>query len=268
MPAPSSWMMPGNGILSGLMLNAEGPPAIGDDPLWAQAAREAWQRQLQAGANRPRYVSSNPAPQASLSGPALGAIPWSPAVLNGGFDLGGPPWPPPSGGRLPNASLMSIPQSVPMSDGDEASQIGTAPTRASARPTVTPTPVSYDDPTRPSWIGPPIPGPFSDWEREYTKGMYGLYRFLRSFGGRGTSSRGSGDENENEDYCYNRWEKEDARCGQFLPFGVRYYRACKDRASARRDLCIRNGGRPDPNEPDEYDWRDIPRDAPGSRSRS
>jgi hypothetical protein len=36
---------------------------------------------------------------------------------------------------------------------------------------------------------------------------------------------------------------------------------CKKRAAARRSLCISNGGRPDPNEPDEWTWNDIPRDA-------
>jgi hypothetical protein len=89
--------------------------------------------------------------------------------------------------------------------------------------------------------------------------MYGLYNFV--FGGRGNSS-GRG-VHDGEDDCFNRWEKEDKRCEKFYPLNEkRWYFACKDRAADRRNLCIRNGGKPDPNEADEFGWHDIPRDMP------
>jgi hypothetical protein len=55
-------------------------------------------------------------------------------------------------------------------------------------------------------------------------------------------------------------EKELEYCEQFRPFGYRYYKGCTDRARYRHNLCVRNGGKPDPNEPDPYGWNDIPRD--------
>jgi hypothetical protein len=112
--------------------------------------------------------------------------------------------------------------------------------------------------TRPWWGVPPGPSIFDDWKKLNDKGNAGLYNFFRSFGGSGSSSR-----REDDDYCYDRWDKEVARCDQFRPFGFRYYKACTDRARDRHNLCKRNGGRPDPNEPDEYTFNDIPRDDPG-----
>ena len=103
--------------------------------------------------------------------------------------------------------------------------------------------------------GPPI---FDEWQKQNDKGNNGLYNFFRSFGG-GRSSAGGG----KDDYCADRWDNEVARCEQFRPFGYRYYKACTDRARDRHNLCVRNGGEPDPNEPDQYTWNDLPRDDPG-----
>jgi hypothetical protein len=114
-------------------------------------------------------------------------------------------------------------------------------------------PVSGNATTRPGWI-PMGPGTgWEPWADQFIKGMQGLINQFRSRSGGGAPRGGDGDD------CYDRWEREDARCKQFLPFkDKRYFGACKERASMRRDLCVRNGGRPDPAEPREYDWRDIP----------
>jgi RHS repeat-associated protein len=67
-------------------------------------------------------------------------------------------------------------------------------------------------------------------------------------------------DKNNDDVCYARWEQEDSRCWNWKNLGLRVVKACQTRASIRRDLCIRNGGRSDPNEPPEYSpFRDYPR---------
>ncbi len=131
-----------------------------------------------------------------------------------------------------------------------------APINAISPPTVLA--ASDQAPARPWWGGPLGPSIWDEWQKQNDKGNAGLYNFFRSFGG-ARSSAGGGDN----DYCHDRWEKEVARCEEFRPFGYRYYKACNDRASDRRNLCIRNGGTPDPNEPDQYTWNDLPRDDPG-----
>jgi RHS repeat-associated protein len=65
---------------------------------------------------------------------------------------------------------------------------------------------------------------------------------------------------KDSDFCHKRWEKEDARCSQWSGLGSRAVNACRDRASDRRTLCIRNGGSPNPDEPPEYNpFVDYPR---------
>jgi hypothetical protein len=64
----------------------------------------------------------------------------------------------------------------------------------------------------------------------------------------------------NNDFCHDRWQKEDAKCQQWSGLGPRVVNACKDRAADRRTLCIRNKGRPHPDEPPEYNpFVDYPR---------
>jgi hypothetical protein len=103
---------------------------------------------------------------------------------------------------------------------------------------------------------PPGPPP-SMWDPPDDQGIGGLEGFLNFFRGRarGSGRGGGGDEQD----CHGRYDAEYARCNQFLPFNDKgHYRACTDRASARRNMCIRNGGKPDPNEPPEYSWNEIP----------
>jgi RHS repeat-associated protein len=73
---------------------------------------------------------------------------------------------------------------------------------------------------------------------------------------------GGNDKDCPRERCLDRWETEYARCEMFRPYGYRYQLACQTRANDRLSLCYRNGGKPNPNEPPEYDWKDIPRDAP------
>jgi RHS repeat-associated protein len=66
-------------------------------------------------------------------------------------------------------------------------------------------------------------------------------------GGRGTSVPKSGPRRD--DYCYNRWSKEDSDCNNWSYLGSRAVAACKSRAAYRRNLCYRNS----PTEPDVWD---------------
>jgi hypothetical protein len=112
------------------------------------------------------------------------------------------------------------------------------------------------------WPRPGLPAPFppdawEPWKRNTEQGINGLINlWRRAFGG----ATGGGGDSENE--CLDRWESEYARCDQFRPFGSQYRDACRARANDRHKLCYRNGGKPDPNEPPEYGWQDIPRDSP------
>ena len=67
-------------------------------------------------------------------------------------------------------------------------------------------------------------------------------------------------EDDDDDFCYKRWEQEDSRCWQWKGLGMRVVKACQSRAAYRRNLCNGNGGKPDPSEPPEYDpFVDYPR---------
>jgi RHS repeat-associated protein len=63
-----------------------------------------------------------------------------------------------------------------------------------------------------------------------------------------------------DEFCHDRWEKEDQRCYRWTGLGGRVVAACKRRAADRRNLCIANGGKPNPDEPPEYNpFVDYPR---------
>ena len=57
---------------------------------------------------------------------------------------------------------------------------------------------------------------------------------------------------EPDDFCYRRWGQESERCWQWKNLGRRWVEACRARAADRLRLCIRNGGRPSPDEPPEW----------------
>jgi hypothetical protein len=110
---------------------------------------------------------------------------------------------------------------------------------------------------RPGLSLPFPPDAWEPWRQHSEQGIQGLIdAWRRAFGG----VRGGGGDAENE--CLDRWEREHARCTMFRPFGYRYQLACEARANDRHKLCYRNGGKPDPSEPPEYNWQDIPRDSP------
>jgi RHS repeat-associated protein len=84
------------------------------------------------------------------------------------------------------------------------------------------------------------------------------------FGRRRVGNGGGGGDGED---CNSRWQREILKCPQFYGRDeidpMRYVRACETRAGDRMRLCFRNKGRPDPNEPPEFWWNDIPNDPAG-----
>jgi hypothetical protein len=61
--------------------------------------------------------------------------------------------------------------------------------------------------------------------------------------------------------CHDRWESEYYSCTRFSrPYTSRFKEACEARANDRLHLCYQNEGIPDPDEPEEYSWKDIARD--------
>jgi hypothetical protein len=163
--------------------------------------------------------------------------------------------------NLPDLTQPKSPQSATSnysSPGDFNSQPTTQPdTRGLFVPTI------YRQWPIPSWGPFPVP-PLSspqtlpgleEWNKNAQEGIEGLFNFFRRRGGSG----GGGRRSDEDDYCYKRWEREDDNCKAFQGFGTRTWKACKDRAVIRWDLCNRNGGKPSLDEPPEYSWNDIPR---------
>lgn len=60
---------------------------------------------------------------------------------------------------------------------------------------------------------------------------------------------------EDDDPCLRRWEAEHDRCVRWPQGEPRGQ--CRRRAAIRYDLCLRNGGRPDADEPDEWSEADM-----------
>lgn len=126
-----------------------------------------------------------------------------------------------------------------------------------------PIPVPFP-PTGPGTI-PQIPMPaVPDW-MNVAGAIPQLLRKSLSQGGGGGGGGGKGaDDNEDGGECHKRWYDEYyGHCEQYRPFGIRYRDACRDQAAHRLRLCERNGGVPDPDEPQPYDWSSIPRDPAG-----
>lgn len=246
----------GNGILSGGLLATDVDP---DDLSTSRTAAYPFGVQSQLAGRRMGYGASNIAPPSYGDTPSW-MTPWPPAVAGAAESAGGgTKGVPLASGGLPTASPFARADQSGFLNSNRFAPSPSRPLFASftsggSLPVASTIPIGYADSTRPWWA--PAPGPFGPWEKQYQEGMSGLYNYLRGLGSRAGTSSGD------DDFCYNRWEKEDARCGQFYPFGVRYYQACKTRASDRRNLCIRNGGKPNPDEPDEYDWKDIPPEFP------
>src|SRR5262249_22980698 len=114
--------------------------------------------------------------------------------------------------------------------------------------------------TTESWPKPPgfpvPPDVWQGWKWHTDQWIRALLEYYR----RGNSGGGGGRKNRDE--CRDRWDREYARCSIFRPYGYRYQQACEARANQRLSLCQGNGGKPHPQEPEEYSWQDIPRDSP------
>jgi hypothetical protein len=127
--------------------------------------------------------------------------------------------------------------------------------------------------TAPAGVDPqPLPptavSTFPDWLAEAAKirQKYQRTPSSKGGGGKGGSRAKSGGGGDGED-CYDRENAERDRCDERMDdyAHLDFLAACKQRASDRRNLCVKNGGRPDPLEPkewglpDEEIWRNFGR---------
>ncbi len=99
-------------------------------------------------------------------------------------------------------------------------------------------------PPIPPWLIPGTP----QWTEQFIRGMQGLINTMRSAG------RGSRGGLPNTDHCHDRWAAEQARCWQRRDdYAHRdFLGGCLERARTRDQMCVGNGGTPDPNEPKEW----------------
>lgn len=236
----------GNGILSGLTLGV--PASDPNDPnaefglRWAQAIRQAQEQQSQDISSSYGETTPYGALQRSVDYGSAPSNTWPPVDPGAAFGAVHAPF------MMPPPVALQIAPRLPSEFDHEGS------------PRVLP--ASYQDSQgRRTWWGPPVVfDPWQEWRDQFRKGMQGLINFLDA--NRGIASSGG----RNDEDCYDRWQREVDRCfREFWPLqNRRPWAACKDRARDRHNLCIQNGDRPDPNEPDEYDWNDIPKDNPGN----
>ncbi|HEY7609669.1 MAG TPA: RHS repeat-associated core domain-containing protein [Alphaproteobacteria bacterium] len=63
---------------------------------------------------------------------------------------------------------------------------------------------------------------------------------------------------DDDEFCRARWGNERQRCRKWSKYGYRWVAACESRADNRYRLCLRNNGRPDPEEPPEWSEADLP----------
>jgi hypothetical protein len=140
-------------------------------------------------------------------------------------------------------------------------------------------PVSRDDAGR---VSPPVPGPATDpnaihlagmagpfpgilpplppfvpgtpeWTENYIRAVQGLINAFRKLGGgRGGGRRNNDDDDD--DYCGKRLAAEIARCYKRREDTAHqdFFDGCIERAKERWASCIRNKGRPHPDEPNEW----------------
>jgi len=110
--------------------------------------------------------------------------------------------------------------------------------------------VGYPMPPPVSVNPQPIPMPtIPDWWKT-------AWKLLQLYPRRALGKGGGG--NEEEEDCYARAAKEEDRCwARNEDYAHRdFLHGCLKRAVDRRNLCVRNGGRPDPQEPPEWGLAD------------
>jgi hypothetical protein len=209
--------MPGNGILSGLALDAGGAPSeygsnVENESPWAEALREAWQKKFAAGPNRQEPTVSNQTPSPFPNLPyATGALSW-PRFVDSDFGMAGrygasssdTEWPPASA-PAPTQRTGFIGYPNPHAFHSDAWPNANQPLRASADVI----PASYQAGTR-TWgypIGPPdMLGP---WRDQTQKGLMGLYDYLNSYRNTGA---GVSDGDRSSPDCQKEWSDARDRC--------------------------------------------------------
>lgn len=125
-------------------------------------------------------------------------------------------------------------------------------------------PISNTDPTGlfPFLV---IPGICAAGGCEAAAAAIGLGAYMSTPAGRDAATKAADAvtqmcSEDDDDFCYDRWEREDAACGQWVNLDGRWVAACRQRAADRRNLCVGNGGVPNPNEPPEWNpFLDYPR---------
>jgi hypothetical protein len=182
MPGPNSRTLPGNGILSGLTLDAEtsdpnGAAAQYDSP-WDQAVRAAWEKHFAANPN----IQGHGTPSVPLLNDWSFADPsrwgqqsnYTAFLGNGAANFSG--WP--HGYQPPPQSFEAMPASF----------------RVGPR----------------GWGNPVGPGPLFDygpWRKQTTDGLRGLYEYLKSL-----RSAGPGTAEESAPDCQQEWSDARDRC--------------------------------------------------------
>jgi hypothetical protein len=278
MAGRDSWTSPVNALLDGVEstggADTDAPETEYGSP-WAQALREIMERHTGVSANDLRYVAPYQPSQPPFGQPPITNPQWphtfdaefsprqiilSSLLSPSGLAQAATPtqsasayaskFPPSFPSEMPDTDVTATPL---MADGSGQFAPGQSPT------TPAPIPVA-DQHTERRWPGAGAPPSVWDaWYDHSIKGIRGLIHSFRSNSGASTP-RGGDDED-----CNDRWQREHERCREFIGKlrDPRYLDACYERANYRHRLCVGNGGKPNPNEPDEYGLQDIPNDPAG-----
>jgi hypothetical protein len=213
------------------------PPPFG----WPTVSNPQWPRTFGAGLPQPQSILSS---LLSPPGLAQAAIPTQTASTYASKLA------PLLPSRMPDSGVSAVARMA----GEQSPLAGNQSPPA-------PVPVGYQDTER-RWpgYGPP-PTIWDPWAEQFIKGMQGFINSIRPNSNSGTRRL------PNTDYCHERFDQEEKRCGEKFPEPEheRWWNACRERAQERRRQCIANGGKPRLGEPPEYDWDDVPEDFPPSK---
>lgn len=183
------------------------------------------------GGQTPSWQLSAPADQPALSAPTAG---------------------------LPRSASDFMPSRVPMPasvGGFPAADWPGASAFDSSTSSASPMPVGYADRMRPPLWGA-VPDVFGPWREHFIKGFEGAINYLRN------RSRASGGGGEKKNQCDERYQEELKECKdrRWQMPNPDYYWGCRDRAYERWLSCMKNGGKPHPdevpkwNDGDEETW--------------
>jgi hypothetical protein len=266
--------MRNGGILGGLFPDADQDLALRDlapfgEPAWAQATRDLMARSAQGStAARDYPIPSQPAPW----------FPSAPSAIN--------TWPAPS--QPTTAAYLDSQARGPSSLADnsvnpsplphELPYFATGPEPSGANsnayadgpsgqgndvestPLASALPVGFRGaiPVPYPGLGTPFPD-FQEWRNRSLLGHMGLWNYLRSF-------RGGGGGRDDDEDCDKRYEREMKNCwARQWQMPDRYVGGCLARARSRWLSCLGNGGKPHPDEleewgdKDEETWKNLKR---------